>query len=212
MKLKLTVGLVIIAIIQACGQIFQPENSCNFVQNSKLQRVSWKDQTPITIFIDESVPEDYYDAILSAIERWERARGRQLFKYGGVVSGGDSPAKDQQSIIYWSDSWGDGTRCSSRPSSPGACEQARTTVYWMGNQINEADMIINDYGFDFSTSEEGESGMVDFESLVVHELGHVLGLSHNEEDAGSVMAKTLANARIRRDPTKEDLDSLSCEY
>lgn len=215
MWLKVLYVVCIVFIVQACGKVFHPEKACNFVQNSRIQRVSWKNETPVTINIDSSVPEIYYEAILSAMERWEQAMQRDLFKFGGVVSGGQNALKDGASIIYWLENWGSGEQCLSSNTSKVACEQARTTIYWMGEQIYEADIMVNasaTSNFTYSASEEAKGGEVDFESLMVHELGHVLGLSHNDIDVESVMARTLPNGLLRREPSEEDLDSLHCEY
>lgn len=212
MYFRVAIVLVGLVMGQACGKIFEPEKACHFVQNSRVQRISWKEEVPVTIAIDESVPPEFHDGILLAMETWEKSLGKRLFAFGGIVSAGAGPTKDGQSVIHWSKEWGDGEKCQSASINKSACEQARTTVYWMANQIYEADIAVNSANFEFSVSDIGETHKVDFESLMVHELGHVLGLSHNDEAGGSVMATSLAYAKLRREPTNEDLDSLRCEY
>jgi len=38
-----------VMLIAACTQKLEPQSQCNFVQNSELQRVSWKGQIPIKL-------------------------------------------------------------------------------------------------------------------------------------------------------------------
>src|SRR5690606_33904804 len=105
-------------------------------------------------------------------------------------------------IIYWLKEWD--------PSR--TFEQARTTIYWYDSQIYEADIKINAEHFSYSFGDEPEVGRVDLESLVLHELGHVLGLAHPEDGSDSVMNAYLRSSYLRREPLPMDLSSLSCEY
>ena len=52
---------------------------------------------------------------------------------------------------------------------------------------------------------------IDFESLVAHELGHVLGLGHIETE-GSIMRRQLGSGVMRRGLRRVELDSLLCGY
>lgn len=53
--------------------------------------------------------------------------------------------------------------------------------------------------------------LVDFESLVAHELGHVLGLGHVETE-GSIMRTKLGSGVMRRGLRRVELNSLLCGY
>ncbi len=187
--------------LSACGPQERSEPSCNFVQNTQGQRVSWKEEAPVVLYIHKSVPTEFHDAILRAAQRWEASLGRPLFHFKGILEG-DGPARDGVSAIYWMNQWDVAERSK---------EQARTTIYWTGNQIRESDLRINDRDFDFSATTQPKTGMVDLESLVVHELGHVIGLQHNGA-GGSVMAESLASSVLRWNPQQVDVESAKCEY
>ncbi|MCM2281360.1 MAG: matrixin family metalloprotease [Bdellovibrionaceae bacterium] len=199
---RLVVGILLssaVLALNACGRQQGPEESCNFVQNSSVQRVSWGEQTPIILYVDKSVPPEYFGAIEQAVEQWNSARGRGLIKIGGWINSSAGPARDGANVIYWLREWE-----ADRPF-----EQARTSVYWAGDRIYETDIRVNEKNFDYAIGPV--AGTVDIVSLMVHEIGHVLGLAHLDKEP-SVMATSLANATERRLPTATDIQSLKCEY
>lgn len=186
----------------SCAQNIEPQDSCNFVQNSQGQRVSWKRHLPIALYVHESFPQDYYEALKRAAARWDHDLRRQVFHFLGVNSGAnDGGTKDQRSVIYFMHDW----------DSDHSVEQARTTIYWTGDLIQEADIRVNAFRFSFFSGDEKQPGKIDMESLMVHELGHVLGLQHNSASP-SVMAPSLHEEELRREPRGVDLASVQCEY
>lgn len=200
--LGIITGLI---LVQACGRKLPQEAPCNFVQNQDLQRVSWDRNLPVTLYLDSSVPSDYQSAIVAAVDKWNEV-GRKIrvgnfFQLLGSSPGSSSPRQDGYNKIYVLNSWEDSKRT----------EQARTTVYWSGNRIYEADIRINREDFDYYFSDTPDYSKVHLESLMVHELGHVLGLAHNSTTE-SVMQVTLANGKSRVDPGNIDVNSLKCEY
>ena len=189
----------------ACAPAPKPEAPCNFVQNVYGQRISWKDQVPIPMLVHADFPREHLPALENAMKVWERAAGHKLFV---IVStnyrGNAAPAKDSKSVIYWLKTWE-----AEKPS-----EQARTSIYWVGDQIREADLRVNAKNFSYFNNEsdvtQPEKG-VHLESLLIHELGHVLGLKHN--DGGeSVMATYLALQIRREELSDSDQEAMSCEY
>lgn len=195
--------VLITVLIQACAPNKVAQDSCGFVQNVYGERVSWKDQVPIRLSIHESVPNQYLQAIQSAAQRWNQAAGKTLLHINTSKSSGVNTAgKDGNNVIYFYSDW----------ESDKSSEQARTSVYWSGSKIYEADIKLNGKNFNFyvGASTAGNTG-VNIEALILHELGHVLGLKHNDS-GNSVMATYLANNTDRVQIGGMDLESLKCEY
>ena len=186
--------------IQACGKQNLAQDSCNFVQNSEGQRVSWGGGSSVSFYVDQSVPTQYYVSIQAAADSWNSKLGHQQIVIAGWSQKPGSPSQDGLNVIYFMNTW----------DANLANEQARTTIYWSANRITEADMLIDAQNFKFSTTGP-QQGQVDFQSLVLHEFGHALGLKH-VTSLTSVMLPTLAYDYLRRTPQDFDLTSLKCEY
>lgn len=211
MSLKWIVSSVVFAIgvgLTACAPGFKVQSSkinqpsCGFAQDVYGDRISWKSTQPVPIIIHESVPTYFYAAIDRAMKDWEDALGRPVFTV--VTYGASSPAvaaQDGTNVIYWMSTWEDDR----------SSEQARTAVYWTNGMIREADIKINAKNYRFYDSVSTTSYDVHLESLLVHELGHVLGLQH-QDAYPSVMSTTLAANVVRSKVSSKDVESISCEY
>ncbi|HWU44764.1 MAG TPA: matrixin family metalloprotease [Bdellovibrio sp.] len=187
-------------LIESCAP--KSQTDCGFVQNSYGERVSWKDTAPITVSIHESVPDEFVGAIQSAADTWEKSAGHKLFIINTKkVTGPIAPHKDGSNIIYFMDTWD-----AAKPT-----EQARTSIYWTGDQIGEADIRVNALNFKFYWNGQKNSTEVNFEALILHELGHVLGLKH-KDSGGSVMATYLPSGLDRIQLAATDVTDIKCEY
>lgn len=202
--IALILTLVVGVLVQACAPQLSPQQSCNFVMSSDSQRVSWGSQVPVILYVDSSVPPEFYESIRKGIERWNSDLGREVLKLGGWTSAYATERQDGVNVIYWVS----GRRWPT--DSVNKDKQAITTIYWAADRIFESDIRINNDGFSYSTGELA-AGRVDFESLIVHELGHVLGLEHSSA-AGTVMAVKLKDNTDRRKPAPIDIQDLKCEY
>jgi hypothetical protein len=176
------------------------EESCGFVQNVYGERVSWKNNLPVRMFLHTSVPAELEPSIRAAADTWNRALGKIAIVIEMQKVSGSSASRDGRNVIYYMNQW-------EREKS---AEQGRTSLYWVGDLIQEADIRINDYNYNFYGATP-QPGFVSMESLALHELGHVLGLKH-EDASPSVMATYLRTNQERNQLQQSDWQSLSCEY
>jgi hypothetical protein len=197
--LALAVGL------QACAPNPKAEEDCGFVQNVYGERISWNGQ-PVTMYPHSSVPTQYYPALKAAAETWNRAAGKTIIIVSDQSYNGEAAARDRTNVISFSPTW----------DQKNLAEQAKTSVNWVGDQIQEADIKINAAKIAgtsvFTFYWQGTvSGGINIEALVLHEMGHVLGLKHNDGQT-SVMATYLANNNDRTTLSDSDRASVQCEY
>jgi predicted Zn-dependent protease len=74
----------------------------------------------------------------------------------------------------------------------GSCLAATLTGYYSGNTINDADVYTNTkYKYYSSGEADGCSGEYDIEGIMVHEVGHVIGIGHSNV-AGATMYPSVA--------------------
>jgi len=175
------------------------QDACGFVQNTYGQRVSLKNAPPIKLYFDANFPTQYYADVKTGIQTWETAIGHKVFDLQPEPLPASTPSQDGVSVIYWMESW-DPTLAS---------EQANTTIYWDGDQITEADMKFD--AANYTISDNSTSTSVDMASLALHELGHVLGLKHDDPDQ-SVMDAYLSDGFERRTLYSVDVSHIQCEY
>jgi predicted Zn-dependent protease len=181
-----------------CAKGPAPQAGCGFVVNNEAQRVSWKNQVPIKMYFDTSVPTQFQDSIKAAFATWEKGIGKHIFEFAGELPSSKA-TQDRKSVIYWEQTW----------DAANASQQANTTIYWVDNQITEADIRVNSQNFSFSTNPGNTD--VDIESLLLHELGHVLGLAHTSNEQ-SVMTPFLSSGVKRRELSAQDVSGVKCEY
>lgn len=191
----------LVLILASCAKP-KAQKDCGFVQNVYGERVSWKQNAPVKMFLHVSVPASFESAIRAAAESWNQAQKRELIQIESTRVSGGGPARDGKNVIYLMTTW----------EADRASEQGRTSLYWVGDQIQEADIRINGQNYQFYVSQDNAiSPAVSAQALLLHELGHVIGLRHNDASP-SVMATYLKSNQDRTQLQESDLASLQCEY
>lgn len=181
----------------------QTETACGFVQNTIGQRISWKKDLPINVVIDDSLPPEMIDSIYEAANQWNSALGEkaiQVLQKDAIKATGRNPG-DYKNVITWK----------AKNTGLKSSEQAKTKLKIKQNQITSSDITINAKNFSYYSRTPGSQKDVHFESLLVHEFGHLLGLKHSDMPA-TVMNPTLKAHEERVDLSLQDKDSLKCEY
>ncbi|MBK25732.1 MAG: hypothetical protein CME70_17165 [Halobacteriovorax sp.] len=77
-------------------------------------------------------------------------------------------------------------------------------------ELNHADIIVNYRDYDFSTDSSSTSDY-DLHSVILHEMGHLLGLSHNWNDT-SVMGPFLGITQSNRSLYAADVTTINNNY
>lgn len=179
----------------------EAQESCGFVQNVYGSRVSWKNKLPIHLNIATDFPPEYESILRAAAKTWEDAAGMTLFDISVGTANSIGSKKNSSNLVSWNSSWDESKKNL----------QAITSLYWSGTQITEADLAVDAQYFTYFMEEPGDGAQVHLQSLLLHELGHVLGLKHRSI-LPTVMWPTLSST-IKRDSLNEsDVKSLKCEY
>lgn len=174
--------------------------SCGYLLSASTggHRISWKNRLPIQIEIS-SIPEDFKSAVYQAASTWNSETKINLFEVSESPTVYPQSRGDQKNSIHWVTPW-----------KSAAHFQALTYTKYTGDLLQEADIIINGQNFQFISSDALEEDQYHLHSLLVHEMGHVLGLQHSK--TASVMWPNLASQVIRTQITPEDLKNIYCEY
>lgn len=161
-------------------------------------------QYPITLYRHISFPEEYTPTLEKAVSAWETVAGKKLFQFSTeVITTENIPTEpDGKYVIYWQKEWN---------NNQSEIEQGQTHIYENDNFIAEADILINGSMKDFSFFVDTPNNIneVHLESVLIHELGHVLGLQHSSSQT-SIMYTHLKANEVRNQIPEEDATKLKC--
>ena len=185
-------------------------------QNSKYYGLhaseGWKNDLPVRFKVGQGLSPVQLEGLTMAMKIWEKAVGQDLFEFAG---------QDEQTGDSFPDLYGslrdqiDGHYIDANWDKTGKPEVVLATTIWdtdpdNPDAIRTADIRYNAQhyllgdAFKEFPDEDDQREMVDMTTLALHELGHLLGLSHISEefDSDSIMNPTiyigegLANRRI----------------
>lgn len=172
------------------------EKPCGFAQNSEGQRLSWKQKVPVHVYLSNDFPDEFIPAVKAAAEKWNDSLNRTLF----IVEEQKLTSQNVKNMIDWITT-----------SGMKSTDQGVTKIQYSKNRIYQATMKINAKSFHFYMDEPDGSADVHLESLMIHELGHLLGLKHSDQ-LPTVMWPSLRGSTKRIDLSDNDVSSTRCEY
>lgn len=193
--------------------------SCNSSQESEETNAVAFDSTR---WIDSDLPvslkiaSDYASgvelaAISSSAQEWSTAveNKLQFFKMGGSTPNKEyanlSDYNDNEMGVYKLNTWS--------PELPSTA-LAVTQLFGFQNEaggvvISHADILMNEETYTFSTDSD-DSFNYDFETVMLHELGHFIGLSHSSFSETSVMIPSISLTDSNR--VSSSLDRANAAY
>ena len=160
----------------------------------------WAGHLPINFKLSSEMPVEMSEHISEAMKIWEDATGQKLFAYAGKEEKKGSsfkqlyePLDDSINGHYLDWNWARAT---------GKSNSVLATTIWENNpkeasSIVKADIRYNAEFYIFGNSlnefSQGSRTIVDLQSLALHELGHLIGLTHisDSQDKYSVMNPSL---------------------
>lgn len=205
---KIIVLVLIFCLSSSCSNIFEVQNvknlnasqlSCAGFKKNDRRSIFWSKSFPIKLYVNASFPEDKIIALTNAIYIWNTTFDSDLFNTEIGFSTSLTPTKDQKNVIYWQTNW-----------VSTDLRNGTTLLYPESNNIIEADIILNAGNF-ILTADIPLSFETDLTSLLVHELGHVLGLAHLDVET-SIMQTVLQAGDIRHNLSAQDIENIRCMY
>lgn len=144
------------------------------------------------------------DSVITAVDGAALAWSGASDVYLELARAGDTASMgglDEESVLYFNDDW---------PSSP---DLLALTSSWSDEEgvIVEFDLAINTKHHDWST--EGKEGTFDLQNTLAHEMGHAIGIDHDDQNVGATMfPNSSPGETLKRDLDAEDVEVAAWLY
>lgn len=166
------------------------------IENSEIPAFWNVSSFPLAVFVSEDFSDSEFSMMEAASEGWEREHGTGLnfFNFQGTRA----THRNENALENYLDSRIEVHNSYEDIMNPGTLAITIYQGFRSGGKvrIDRADIIFNEFDFDFST--DGSGGTFDMASVIVHEMGHLLGLGHVTSTNASVMAPSINPTQNKR--------------
>jgi len=175
----------------------------------------WKD-LPVAYSVNEaassqvSLPETE-DTMALAFSQWTgamctpEAKTRLEVRFDGPTPSRLDAADKTNTVMFDDTTW---------PHGNAKTTLALTTVTFdtKTGALLDADLEVNTANFTLSTTDTVPAGGYDFRSIVTHESGHFLGLSHSIDSAATMFTSYTPGTKSLRTLAQDDVDGICAIY
>ncbi|MEM9189766.1 MAG: M57 family metalloprotease [Myxococcota bacterium] len=176
-------------------------------------RFLWQGNSTLTMWpaIDSSEdlsPSEVEDALNRAAANWMvHPCTDVVFVFEGPPSTPDTIAitdatDGENEVVFREDEWLD---------DPAAFAITYSKFSTRTGEILESDIVVNGVDWSF-TGSDARSVEVDLESVLTHELGHVLGFDHTDDPESTMYGAGQVGETKKRDLTEDDIHGLCTVY
>ncbi|HLB58942.1 MAG TPA: matrixin family metalloprotease, partial [Bdellovibrionota bacterium] len=188
-KLNIPLFFALLVFLGSCSDQDRGCGESPYSLNAACEAIRWK-SLPVTLEINGDTPQSVRNAVYAAEEIWETQLNSNVFEIKEVSSSSDPT--NLIATVYGS-GWAE--------LGGSEDQNGRTTFLYRGNEMIQANVYFN--GDLLNTTQNGQT--IDLVSVALHELGHVLGLAHNNNSSSLMYAK-IAYGELKM-PTQEDLQN-----
>lgn len=160
----------------------------------------WR-KLPIQFVVHSDFPEHLRPAIDKAAATWNKALGKTLIVIDKAPTSTKPLLGDNQNTIYWEKSW-------TKQFLERLMKHGYTHLRTRADEITEADIYIDGVT---SFSLDPNWFQTDLQTVLIHEMGHALGLDHSS-DKKSVMFEALGLGEKFREIPQQETSALECIY